>query len=211
MFARRAWDLIDRGEFSAGLNRARTGVQEFPAYATGWYVLARAQKALNKLEDAVSSAERCLSIEPDYYAAWALLADLHEARSHSAAANSARLRLHELRGSRTPTDTPVEPTEDPAPPDTQNSNLPIVARQPRYDKSSSPPHRRLTLVRRAASGGSFETPTLAEVYRGQGLLDKALDVYVRILEHHPDDAGIKEMISQLKGEMSGRRRAIEKA
>lgn len=202
MFARWAWDLIERGEYAAGLSHAKAGVLKFPRYATGWYVLARAQRANFKLEEAVNSAERCLSIEPDFYAAWALLVDVHDVRSHTAAAHAARLRLRELGVSHPHQDAPARQAPCETRPALQTSNLPVKLSDPLKIETSKPPTRRLTLVRRAAAG-SFETPTLAEVYRGQGLLDKALDVYIRILEHRPDDAGIRKMISRLEDEMSG--------
>lgn len=204
MFARWAWDLIERGEYAAGLSRAKAGVLDFPRYATGWYVLARAQRVNFKLEEAVTSAERCLSIEPDFYAAWALLVDVHDVRSHTAAARAARLRLRELGVTHTERDLPAAPTPGATKPAPRTSDLPVDLTKPPEFENAKSPARRLTLVRRAAAKGSFETPTLAEVYREQGLLDKALDVYVRILKHHPDDAGIRKMIRTLEEEMSGR-------
>jgi tetratricopeptide (TPR) repeat protein len=201
---------MDRGDIDDSLKRAQAGVREFPRYATGWYVLARAQRAHAMLEDAVTSAERCLSLEPEFFAAWDLLVQVHEQRSHKTAANAARKRLHELsdtpsESSPAPQDSPDALPEAPAP-----SNLPVIRNVQTPAVTHAPRPRRLTLVRRAASNGSFETPTLAEVYRGQGLLDRALDVYVRILERHPDNSDIQDMINKLEGEMSGRRRSIQK-
>ena len=57
-----------------------------------------------------------------------------------------------------------------------------------------------------ARTGGFETPTLAEVYRRQGLLDRALAVYRRILERHPDDTGVRSMVHKLEAELETRRK-----
>ena len=56
---------------------------------------------------------------------------------------------------------------------------------------------------------AFETPTLAEVYRRQGLLDRALEVYTRILTRHPEDTGARAMVQKLHAEISSRRKPQE--
>jgi hypothetical protein len=67
------------------------------------------------------------------------------------------------------------------------------------------------MVRPSAPARAFETPTLAEVYRRQGLLDRALDVYQRILERHPEDAGARAMVEKLQTELAARHRPKEPA
>jgi tetratricopeptide (TPR) repeat protein len=190
-FARWAAELLSRGEHDEALRRAEIGTQQFPEYATGWFVLARAQAAVGLLKDAAISAERCLSLEPEFFACWDLLAQLWERLNRPAAGRSARARLAELLGLAPQPETPVraEPEKVTA----------VVEARP----------RRLTLTRPTESALVFETPTLAEVYRRQGLLDRALEVYSRILERHPDDAGARAMVEKLETELSSRRRSPE--
>jgi cytochrome c-type biogenesis protein CcmH/NrfG len=186
MFARWASDLLRRQDARAAADRAQIGTEQFPGYATGWFVLARAQFMLNEYTLAQSAVERCLALEPCFLSAWDLLATICEKRGREAAAASARLRKQELRGEEPPS------SETPATPETIDRGV-----------------QRLVMVRRSAPARAFETPTLAEVYRRQGLLDRALDVYNRILERHPDDAGTRAMVEKLKTELASRHRPKE--
>jgi tetratricopeptide (TPR) repeat protein len=189
MFARWASDLLRRQDARAAADRAQIGTAQFPDYATGWFLLARAQFALNRHGEAQAAVERCLGLEPSFLSAWELLARICEARGRHATAESARRRQRELRGeeaARSRVRTPAAATEE----------------------STS---RRLVMVRQGSSTRAFETPTLAEVYRRQGLLDRALDVYNRILERHPDDAGTRAMVEKLQTELASRHRPKEPA
>jgi tetratricopeptide (TPR) repeat protein len=47
----------------------------------------------------------------------------------------------------------------------------------------------------------FATVTLAEIYEGQGFLEKALDVYKQLLEKRPDDERIRERIESLSARL----------
>ena len=183
LFSRWAWTLLERGQGEAALHRARIGTEQFPEYATGWYVLARAQATSGLFDAAAGSTERCLGLEPDFIAAWELLADVNRGRGRQVAARAALARLEELR---------TAPVESPAP-----------------ERAPEPPPRKLVLVRREPEK-SFETPTLAEVYRRQGLLDRALEVYHRILDRHPEDTGVRAMVHKLEAELAARRRPVEK-
>jgi hypothetical protein len=47
------------------------------------------------------------------------------------------------------------------------------------------------------------------VYRRQGLLDRALEVYTRILTRHPEDHGARAMVQKLEDEIASRRKPQE--
>ncbi len=65
-------------------------------------------------------------------------------------------------------------------------------------------------LRKEAKG--FATVTLAEIYEGQGFLEKALDVYKQLLEKRPDDERIAERIENLSARLQpAPDRTIEKA
>lgn len=193
MFARWVADLLARGDHEQALRRAEIGTDHFPGYATGWYALAQAQKANGSLRDAVASAEHCLAIEPDFFAAWDLLAELWSELKVPAAARAARARrdefLHVGRPEREAAETPgpIPPADEPQPTTAQ----------------------KVVLKRPSETARVFETPTLAEVYRRQGLLDRALAVYRKILERHPEDAGAKSMVRKLEDELSSRHKPME--
>ena len=47
----------------------------------------------------------------------------------------------------------------------------------------------------------FATPTIAELYFGQGQLDAAVATYEKVLEEHPHDSASAERLSQLKAKV----------
>ncbi len=52
-------------------------------------------------------------------------------------------------------------------------------------------------ARPAPPVAEIETPTMAEIYAGQGHFDQALAVYRKIIERHPDDTQHRERIEEL--------------
>ncbi|KPL16259.1 MAG: hypothetical protein AMJ92_13040 [candidate division Zixibacteria bacterium SM23_81] len=42
------------------------------------------------------------------------------------------------------------------------------------------------------------TATLAEIYFQQGLLDKAIETYRKVLRHHPEDLQVKDRLKELR-------------
>lgn len=188
LFARRVHDLLEQGEFAAALVSARVGTSRFPGYATGWFMRARSECRINDYEAALASTERCLALEPDFFAAWSLLETIYVQLGRLTAARAARQRLTEIQP------RPEKP-QPASPPDAR-------------PEVEAPRRQSLILVKPAATG-SFETPTLAEMYRRQGLLDRALGVYRRILERHPDDIGAQAMVRKLEDELGSRRKAVE--
>jgi hypothetical protein len=49
------------------------------------------------------------------------------------------------------------------------------------------------------------TATLAEIYFQQGLLDKAVEIYQKVLRHHPDDQKSRERLAALRAMRSSGR------
>jgi tetratricopeptide (TPR) repeat protein len=186
MFARWAADLVARGAIDEAAERARVGTEQFPQYATGWFLRAQAELEQGHLDRAAGSVERCLALESEFYAAWELLAHVRVLQERPAAAKAARMRLAELAA--------------PSQPDADDTTC--------EGNSASEPKRKL-VVRKHPDASAFETPTLAEVYRRQGLLDRALAVYNRILERHPDDSGARAMVRKIESELAVRGRPAE--
>lgn len=188
LFARRAFDLLERGESRRALECAEAGTNRFPEYATGWFMRATSEAQCGAWDESLRSIERCLALEPTFLSAWGLLETILTRQGREAAARAAHQRLEELLGSG------AQPAER------LDVRTPSPAQQDA--PAHSPARNTLVLVKPA---GSFETPTLAEVYRRQGLLDRALEVYRRILERHPDDAGALAMVHKLEDELASRR------
>lgn len=190
LFARRVSDLLSRGDDRRALECALEGTTRFSDYATGWFMLAKAEAQTGLWDDAQRSTERCLALEPTFFAAWGHLEMILARQGREAAARAAHQRLEELLGT-----SACEPVG-------REGNAP--QREPAQAPAARAGRNTLVLVKPA---GSFETPTLAEVYRRQGLLDRALEVYRRILERHPDDTGALAMVHKLEDELASRRTA----
>lgn len=189
LFARRAYDLLASGDHAPALDLAVRGTTRFPDYATGWFIRARAEWQMHLQEAALISVERCLAVEPTFLTAWELLASIHGHAGRETLARAAHQRLEELQATVSTSSTALEKSPTHA--------VTTAARPTRRNA--------LVLVKPA---GSFETPTLAEVYRRQGLLDRALEVYRRILERHPEDTGALAMVHKLEDELAARRPAM---
>ena len=196
LLARWASELLAKGELKQALERALTGTEQFPGYASGWFIVAKVQVALELYRDAALSLERCLGVEPEFFAAWDLLSVVHDRLGRKAAARAAEERYRELLGAFAPT---REEQEHAVPSETRNEPAGAPAKEIRKLVYKGPQE-----VTRA-----FETPTLAEVYRRQGLLDRALEVYTRILTRHPDDTGARAMVQKLQVEIASRRKPLE--
>lgn len=198
LLARWASELLARGELKQALKRALTGTEQFPGYASGWFILAKVQVALELFRDASFSLERCLGVEPEFFAAWDLLSLVHRRLGRKAAARAAEERYRELLG-------PFAPARE--------QQLPAVSAQAevRNEPAGAPAKEIRKLIYKGPQEvtRAFETPTLAEVYRRQGLLDRALEVYTRILTRHPDDSGARAMVQKLQAEISSRRKPLE--
>jgi len=198
--ARWAAELLARGELKQALERALTGTEQFPNYSSGWFVLAKVQVALELHRDAALSLERCLAVEPEFFAAWDLLSLVMTRLGRKAAGRAAADRYRELLGALAPAPEQAEPP------------TPRRDAGDRATPTEPPPSHE---VRKIVYKGpqeitrAFETPTLAEVYRRQGLLDRALEVYTRILTRHPEDTGARAMVQKLHAEISSRRKPQE--
>jgi tetratricopeptide (TPR) repeat protein len=192
--ARWAAELLARGELKPALERALTGTEQFPGYASGWFILAKVQTALELYRDASQALERCLGVEPEFFAAWDLQATVLDRLGRRAAARAARERYEELLGAFAPPSAEQQPSQ---------LNLAEMQRAPEEE------HRKIIYKGPQEVTRAFETPTLAEVYRRQGLLDRALEVYTRILTRHPEDTGARAMVQKLQAEISSRRKPLE--
>jgi tetratricopeptide (TPR) repeat protein len=186
LLARWAGELLARGELDLAHERALTCTEQFPRYATGWFVLASALYRLDRHHEAAAALERCLAVEPEFFAAWDLLASTQERLGRAAAARACRARYRELLGAFAPAEAPPPPARE------------QITEQ-----------RKLIYKGPTEETRVFETPTLAEVYRRQGLLDRALEVYTRILTRHPEDTGARAMVQKLEDEIAARRRPQE--
>lgn len=194
LLARWAGELLARGELKPALERALTGTEQFPGYASGWFILAKIQTALELYRDASQALERCLGVEPGFFAAWDLHATVLDRLDRRAAARAARERYRELLGAF-------------APPSAEQEPAPLNPAEKR--SAPEPEHRKIVYKGPQEVTRAFETPTLAEVYRRQGLLDRALEVYTRILIRHPEDTGARAMVQKLQAEISSRRKPLE--
>lgn len=206
MFARWVTDLLAAGQTDEALRRAELGTSQFPGYATGWYALARAQMASGALRAATAATEHCLALEPDFVAAWDLLADLWKRLGRPAAARAAQARRDEFTFRATESPAQTVSTTTKVRDELADAASKVVAPSSEPTEAEA---QKLVLKRPPETTRAFETPTLAELYRRQGLLDRALDVYRKILARHPNDSGARAMVEKLESELSSRRKPAE--
>jgi tetratricopeptide (TPR) repeat protein len=97
---------------------------------------------------------------------------------------------------------------------TQDDRSP--AHQPMNDAGLSPQESRLLHDEddeHSAKGPprGMATATLAEIYFQQGYLDKAIEIYQKVLRHHPDDEESRARLSELRGMRASRSETNEGA
>lgn len=108
-----------------------------------------------------------------------------------------------------------EPAENPPP----EITTPQEEREPHWEEKEPPPKKKEEgipaktgeelsalgleegIERLESEFAGIETPTLAEIYRKQGLWEKALEVYTRLLEKEPENEEYKAKIEEIKEEM----------
>jgi len=78
---------------------------------------------------------------------------------------------------------------------------------PPSEKKSTPPPPAEAEVKVEGSVSQeeeFLTPTMAELYERQGMFDKALEIYSRLLNKYPNSAELRDRIARVKARMEGK-------
>ena len=102
-----------------------------------------------------------------------------------------------------------DPQEEIRDPDLESPQAPSESGDPMPGAQLSPEETELLRDDRdehTAKGPprGMATATLAEIYFQQGYLDKAIDIYLKVLRHDPDDEQSRTRLSELRAMRSGR-------
>ncbi|MEX1258671.1 MAG: hypothetical protein WEG36_13740 [Gemmatimonadota bacterium] len=149
-------------------------------------------------EGAAFDLKAALELEPENAAALGRLADLEDSRW------ATMLEGGQVGGPGLPSQGDPAPPPTP-PPDiaTGSAIVPAPERVPADGEDREEAEEDEFAARMAAEEESDEetflmTRTMAELYAKQGLHERAVEVYVQLVEANPDDAGLAERLSELE-------------
>jgi tetratricopeptide (TPR) repeat protein len=166
------------GMASDALEVARRGVQSLPGFGPGHTLLGRLLAEKGDIAGAVTSFERALSIDDQSLPALKGLARIRYQQGEHDAARHLLLKVLALK----PDDSMVRKTL---------ASLPPQAPGAVANKASDP-----AVVKKDTA--PISTPTIAEIYERQGLLQRALGVYRDLLQKDPTNQGLLQKYRDLK-------------
>jgi tetratricopeptide (TPR) repeat protein len=194
-----------KGDLAEAESLVQDGLGRLPDFATGRLVAALVRREQGRLEEAMAELDRLLELDPrnvmglvERAGVAALLGD------REGALQDAELAL-ELEpghgGAEAVLDELEEPTgelegmEAEAPADDE-----VEEPAPPLELAASP-----TLEPAASddSAGAVATRTLGELYARQGALERAVDVYERLVEASPDDSQLTGRLAELRAQVEG--------
>jgi len=157
----------------------REGLQRHPHYHSARVLLGRTLLELDHLEEAAEEFKAVLEAEPQNLLAGRLLAGIHRNQGRWSDALETFRRLQTFY----PDDADVR------------AQVYQLERGPEEDES------RVRLEREGDSvsleGPPLATNTLAEIFLGQGLVDRAVAVYENMLRADPDNQGVRRRIAEI--------------
>ncbi len=174
------------GLLDDALEATKLGTRMLPHFSPGFATMGRVLGQMGRIDEAMSSYAKSLSIDRQCQAALVGLA-----------------RLHLIRGERDQARKILCEAAVFHPDDNKISDMLIALDLPRPWSeikliSESKPSVISTKMPLEEQGTPIPTATLAEIYVKQGLLDKAITVYAEILRHNPDNSTARERLVQLQ-------------
>ena len=159
----------------------RRGLQRHPHYHSARVLLGRTLLELDRLEEAATEFRAVLESEPQNLLAGRLLAGIYRNQGRWAEALETFRKLQTFY----PDDADVR------------AQVYQLERGPEEESGGRAPAGRLAL----SAQDALATNTLAEIYLGQGLLDRAVAVYENMLRADPDNQAVRRRIAEiLRGE-----------
>ena len=158
----------------------REGLQRYPHYHSARVLLGRALLELDRPEEAGAEFRAVLEVEPQNLLAGRLLAGIYRNQGRWSEALETFRRLQSFY----PDDSEVRAQ---------------VYQLERGPDDESGPHPLNPPEAAPACGDALSTNTLAEIYLGQGLVDRAEAVYENMLRADPDNRGVRGRIAEILG------------
>ena len=178
------------GLLDDALEAARLGTKMLPHFSPGFSTMGRILGQMGRIDEAMSSYAKALSIDRQSQSALVGLARLHLIRSERDLARKILQQAAEFHpGDEKVTDM-LNALDLPRPWAEIKQASQIRESAPRTESTLDDP------------GAPIPTATLAEIYVKQGLLGKAVEIYQDILKQNPDNDTARERMMQLQ-EQSG--------
>jgi hypothetical protein len=108
---------------------------------------------------------------------------------------------------------PPPPAPVPPPPAPEPALVPV---SPAFDRGAGPPEAALVVEAGPPGATPFSSSTLAELYLKQGLVDRAVAVYRRVIAEEPDNDRARSRLAEIEraassaDDRAARRRALER-
>jgi tetratricopeptide (TPR) repeat protein len=194
------------GRHEEAIELLHNGTARHPDYVSALVLLADCYEALGRVEEADAVFARVLNQEAENVRALEHQAEqsLHQGALGKAAALVEKLqqidpwdatirrlaaRVQESpRPGRGSMPQPVTPPTAPVPP-----SAPVPTGMPLTPETALPNQ----------SSDEMSTLTLAQIYESQGYLQKALNIYERLQQQHPDNPQVSQRLEQLRRRLSG--------
>ena len=188
-FARLADLHREAGDLDLALDLIRGGLEHHPYYLDARLVHARVLLELRRDDAARAEFEQILTLDPtNPLARFALGLDASRPAPEPAPPASAWLEQVEEAWRQAQAEAPPP---EPTPPESTppESTPPESALPESATPEPTPPE---------PGGQAVETVTLAALYAGQGLFDRAVEVYERMLARDPDNAGLLAAMTETR-------------
>ncbi|HUU49889.1 MAG TPA: tetratricopeptide repeat protein [Nitrospinota bacterium] len=170
---------------------AKEGLKEYPDFASARMVLARAYYDCQRIDEAKEESLGVLQSHSDNLLAYKLLVDIYLLKNNIEEAKKLIERLKDL--------------------DTKNleikgliSSLEKKLNQLRSQRPQAEINKEIEseeAEEEKISQDDISTKTLAKIYEEQGLLEKAIETYRKILRGSPENESILEKIKQLENKL----------
>ncbi|HEU5179744.1 MAG TPA: tetratricopeptide repeat protein [Candidatus Polarisedimenticolia bacterium] len=157
---------------------AREGLQRHPTYHSAKVLLGRVLLDLDRLEEAAAEFRSVLEAEPRNLLAGRLLAGIQRSQGRWAEALETFRRLQIFY------------------PDDPDVRAQVYQLERGPEEASGTPTP--TPSSSAAPPDALATNTLAEIYLGQGLVDRAVGVYENMLRADPDNQALRRRLREIQ-------------
>lgn len=179
------------GRYDEAIAIAKEGIVQHPHYMGGKMALARAYFENGDLDLAQGLLEEVLNFASDNLIANRLLSQIYLQQDRGDRAVPLLKRLRALD----PNDSWVAKRLE------QIQTTAVKAPPPALPVEPPPPPPALP-----EPEGATQTATLAALYRSQGHLDQALEIYRRLLKSDPGDEKLIQAVSGVEAELKGRQK-----
>ncbi len=207
-FAREASQFLLEGSIQRATELCLQGVRTYPKYSTGYLVLGKCYEAIGKTPDALAAFRQALSILPDSPTLCDLVAKAVERESQEAQqrAEKERKKLEREEEKREEEKKNAEASSSPmnhppvSLPTEGESTLEYLAKR-LADVKRIKPNPDATpgiTIPKSAPSANFVTPTMAEIYAGQGEYKEAINAYNELIRANPDEEKYKNRLEEIE-------------